>query len=175
MKTSSITISILKQADNTIKKALSKELKQQGHYLTGSLERSIQGNITTLNNGAALEGTMNNYGYIIDAGVTPDRIPYQEKSGAKNSKYISALTEYFKLRKGLSEKEAARAAFATAKVQKKEGMPTRDSYTYSKNNERKVFIERTAGVISSILDTIASTKMDDAFEKIFNQQQSEII
>ncbi len=165
---------ILEKVDKAIKKSLTKELKSQGHYLTGGLERSIQGEIKNISNGASLEGSMADYGFIVNTGTTPAKIPYQENSGAKSSKYISGLINYFKL-KGLSEKEAKQAAFATAKVQKKEGMPTRNSYSYAKNNERKLFIERTAISISNTVDTIVSEEMDHAVEKLFTKQQSEII
>lgn len=165
---------ILQKVDKVIKKSLAKELKSQSHYLTGGLERSIQGEIKNVPNGASLEGSMADYGFIVNAGTTPGKIPYKENSGAKSSKYISGLINYFKLR-GLSEKEASRAAFATAKVQKKEGMPTRNSYSYAKNNERKLFIERTAISISNTVDAIVSEEMDNAVEKIFNKQNSEII
>lgn len=167
-------IQILRKVDGFIKKNLAIELKQQGHYLTGALERSIQGTIQDITNGVWLQGDMVGYGFIIDAGTKPEKIPYRENSGAKSSKYISALINYFKL-KSFSEKEAKGIAFATAKVQKREGMPTRGSYAYSKNNERKIFIERTANAISYSVDNMVSTEMDSAFEKIFNKQQSEII
>lgn len=166
---------ILQKVDKTIKKSLAKELKSQGHYLTGGLERSIQGEINQLPNGAVLEGNMADYGFIVNAGTMPKKIPYQENSGAKSSKYISGLASYFRERKNLQEKQALQAAFATAKVQKKEGMPTRNSYSYAKNNERKLFIEITAISISNTVDTIVSEEMDNAVEKIFNKQKSEII
>lgn len=168
-------IKILAPVDTYIKKSIAIELKQQGHYLTGALERSIQGRIQDIPNGASVEGTMADYGFIVDAGTTPNKIPYQEGSGAKTSKYISALIEYFKLRKGLSEKEAKGAAFATAKVQKREGMPTINSYTYAKNNERKTFIERTNKVIEQKVDDMIITKVDQLFNTAFEKQHSEII
>lgn len=165
---------ILQKVDKQIKKSLSGELKAQGHYLTGGLERSIQGEIKDIADGASLEGTMASYGFILEHGTTPAKIPYQENSGAKSSKYISGLINYFKLR-GLSEKEAKQAAFATAKVQKREGMPTANSYQHAKNNERKLFIEKTAATISNTVDAIVSEEMDTTVEKIFNKQKSEII
>ncbi len=165
---------ILQKVDKYTKKSLGIELKQQGHYLTGGLESSIQGEINELPNGAVLEGSIADYGLIINTGATPSKIPYQENSGAKSSKYINGLINYFKLR-GLSEKEAKQAAFATAKVQKREGMPTANSYQYAKNNERKLFIEKTAISISPIINDIVSKEIDTAVEKIFNKQQSEII
>ena len=167
-------IQILQKVNIYIKKYLSIELKQQGHYLTGGLERSIQGEIKNIVNGSSLEGSMANYGFIVDAGTAPSKIPYSENSGATTSKYISGLTNYFKLR-GLSEKEAKRAAFATAKVQKKEGMPTRNSYSYAKNNERREFIEHTNKQIENKVDTMVFNSIDSEFEKVFNKQLSEII
>lgn len=166
---------ILLKVDSYIKKSLAVELKQQGHYLTGSLEHSIQGNLQDISNGASLEGTVADYGYILDAGTKPNKIPYQERSGAKTSKYISALIEYFKLRKGLNEKEARGAAFTTAKVHKREGMPTRNSYSYAQNNERKQFINRTNKAIEKKVDDRIITKVDQLFNTAFEKQHSEII
>jgi hypothetical protein len=77
--------------------------------------------------------------------------------------------------RGLGDKEAMRAAFATAKVQKREGMPTSGSYAYSNNNERKIFIERTEMEISQQIDTLISEGMDDMFETEFIKQKSETI
>ena len=48
---------------------------------------------------------------------------------------IKALTAWWK-REGLVEKEAKSAAFATAFKHQKEGMPTVNSYAFSKNNRR---------------------------------------
>lgn len=170
----SASTTILKKVDTIIKKAFRQELREQGHYLTGGLERSINGDVTEADNVAKLEGSAANYSGILDDGTTADRVPFNQGSGAGHSKYIDGLITYFKLR-GLGDKEAISAAFATAKVQKREGMPTKGSYAYSKNNERKIFIDRTEKQISAQVDTMISEGVDDMFEKAFSKQKSETI
>jgi len=170
----SAAIAILREADTVIKKAFGQELREQGHYLTGGLERSINGEISEVGNVAQLEGTAANYSVFLDAGVTPEKVPFKQGSGAGHSKYIDGLITYFKLR-GLSDKEAERAAFATAKVQKNEGMPTKGSYAYSKNNERKLFIERTENKVGTEVNSIVSDGLDEMFDAIFSKQKSETI
>jgi hypothetical protein len=111
------------------------ELIAQGHRLTGNLVNSFEQTITFVGGSIKAEVFVADYGLIIDGGVKPSRIPYNRGSGARTSKYIEALIEYWRKR-GLNELAAKRAAFATAAKQKQEGMPTRDSYRYSTNGRR---------------------------------------
>jgi len=113
------------------------ELKAQGHRLTGNLERSLQYEVEKKLNTITGKIYIAEYGVILDKGVKPSRIPYSKGSGAKTSEYIAGLTRFFELR-GLDFKEAKGAAFATAYKQKiaREGMPTRNSYTFSSNGRR---------------------------------------
>jgi len=114
------------------------ELEAQGHKLTGSLERSLQFTIQGDLNKLIGSVYMADYGIYVDKGVKASRIPYSKGSGAKTSKYIAGLTDFF-IKRGLDFKRARGAAFATAKKQKREGMPTRSSYAYSKNGRRLDF------------------------------------
>jgi hypothetical protein len=120
-----------------------KELQEQGHTLTGKLEKSLRVEISISLNSFVGKVYVSDYGIILDKGVKANKIPYRKGSGAKTSKYIEALTKYFQLR-GLDFKKAKGAAFATAHKQKieREGMPTRNSYRFASNGRRTGWIKR---------------------------------
>ena len=126
-----------------IKSLLIEELKQQGHRLTGALENSIQYQIKEDSTGITAVMLGLDYGLIVEFGVAADRIPYGGKSGSGGtSKYIQGLVRFFQLR-GLVAREALSAAFATAAVHKREGMPSRGSYALSSNSRRTGFVKNT--------------------------------
>jgi len=118
------------------------ELEKQGHKLTGRLINSLEAEVKVTENGITGYVMAEDYGLILNTGVPANKIPFNPGSGAKSSKYIDALVRYFRLR-GLSEKRAIRAAFATANKHKREGMPTKASYRFSQNGRRKGWIDYT--------------------------------
>lgn len=132
---------IIEIISDLIKQDISTKLKEQGHNNTGSLLNSISYKITQTADSIITDFYMNNYGNIVDSGVKANRIPYRRGSGAKKSKYIDGLINYFQS-KGLSDAESKRAAFATANVHKQEGMPTKASSRFSKTGERTGFITK---------------------------------
>lgn len=150
---------------------LKSELKDQGHYLTGNLESSIESVILDANN--AIKGLIEieEYGLIINAGVRRSRIPYNPGSGAKTSKYIDALINYFRLR-GLNQNNAKKAAFATANIHKREGMPTSRSSIYSKNGKRVGFIDDSILKIESFIEEIIERNLNNTlFSAFINKLQ----
>lgn len=108
---------------NKIKKELKdliiNEWMLAGHNLTGSFIDSLEveykdGNFNVYGN---------DYGLILNKGVSPSNIPYQRGSGASSSKYITGLKNYVKQRMGISdERKALSIAFAIAETHKKEGI-----------------------------------------------------
>ena len=165
---------ILTKAGKMIQERLRKELQTQGHTLTGKLERSIVSRVVVTGDATVVEGVALDYAGILDAGTSPGRIPYREGSGAKTSKYIDGLFNFFKLR-GLDDKEAKSAAFATAKVQKREGMSTVASHRFSKNGARQHFIELTEIALGRTIDDVVIPGLDELIEKKFNETKSETI
>lgn len=138
-----ITIT-LEKVMKRLQKALRKELEMQGHNMTGKLRDSVAYTIEGKDGKVIAEMTALNYGLILEVGVAANRIPFGGgRTGAKTSKYIEGLARFFQIRKGLNQKESLRAAFATARVHKREGMPSRGSYGYSRNGERKNWIKNT--------------------------------
>ncbi len=144
----------LNLAMGTLQSRLKRQLEQQGHVLTGKLRDSIAYKITI--EGGKFVATMEaeGYGIIIDTGITPNRIPFSGRTGrGGTSKYIQVLVRFFVLRKGLTEREALKPAFATAYTQKREGMPTRGSYGYSRNGQRLNWIKTTLSEFSQQLSS----------------------
>jgi len=153
---------------------LKQEFEKQGHLLTGEWEDSI---ISQEVGDGEVEIMAQAYGMVVDQGITPDRIPYggvstwntgagtsgsgfgfghTEGTGdyhAKFSLYIQALQKYWKLRKpGISDKAALRLAFATAEVQKVEGMSTEASKAFSATGERQHFMETLTTLFEDTVD-----------------------
>lgn len=158
--------STLDKVAKLLNKSLSIELKDQGHHLTGALERSIEQAYRVIEksketelNGYALE-----YAQDLETG--------QPSSGKLPS--VAELFKYFKLR-GLNEKEATRAAILTQRKQSKEGMPTKASKRFSKTGERKNFISRTWKSNQQKVDSLMDAGMDAIFNDEYNLQKSETI
>lgn len=149
-----------------LKAGAQKELEDQGHVLTGKLRDSIQVQAREVEN-EVIRGIMTGepYGLALNDGVPGENIPYTRGSGAKSSKYIDGLIRFFKLR-GKSDIEAKRAAFATANVHKKEGMPSRGSFRYSKNGRRKGFIDHAVADNYEDIDKMIETELGDWIEGI---------
>lgn len=131
-----------------------KELEQQGHVLTGRLRDSIDYEITPLDD--KVVGTLfgDDYGVVVEFGVDPERIPFSDPSGrGGTSKYIQGLVRFFQI-KGLDEREAIRAAFATARIHKREGMPTVASSRFSQTGKRIGFIKDSVDALFDKFITI---------------------
>lgn len=117
------------------------ELKKQGHVNTGKLLNSIDFKIQNILDNTVSTFFFEEYGFIVDNGVSADRIPYSGRTGfGGRSKYIEGLMKYFRS-KGFNNKKAKSLAFATANVHKREGMPTRGSYKYSSTGQRTGFVQ----------------------------------
>lgn len=146
---------ILQDASIIINDEIKKIFSEQGHTLTGAWEDSLSTSSYAPNE---LEGWAKSYGAIVNAGTEPGRIPFggegHEPSGVGigsgtgegenfhgTSQYIQGLFRFWKLRKpGISDKMALSLAFATAKVQKKEGMSTINSQRFSQWGDRQNFV-----------------------------------
>lgn len=166
---------VLQAADADLQKGIKEELRTQGHYLTGALAASIHGEITVKGEeSATLVGTSLFYAQILNAGTTAARIPFGTHTGATTSKYIEGLINFFTLR-GLDEAEAKRAAFATARVQKLQGMPTTGSYRFSDNNQRLNVLGIVEREMDTELDEVVLGGIENMVESVFKQTLSERI
>lgn len=122
-----------------IRAGLRRSLQRQGHVLTGHLSESIEFDVSA--DGQTVVGRMyfEDYGIYVETGVTADKIPFGGKGKGGTSKYIQGLITFWQER-GLSGREAIGAAFATAHVHAREGMPSRASYAFSQTGERTGFV-----------------------------------
>lgn len=136
---------------------LRSQLEQQGHRLSGKLSNSIEFEISA--SGDEVLGKMyaEDYSGVLEFGVKPARVPYSGNGGkGGTSLYIQGLISFWEQR-GLSGREAIGAAFATAKVHAREGMPSRGSFKYSSTGERTGFIRTT---IDTNMDKITQVIQD---------------
>ena len=155
-------------SDALIKRAIAlmrQKYKIQGHYMTGRLGNSIEGRKKYLG-GFDLEAQffVVDYGVYVQHGVKANRIPFSptKKTGRKTSLYIQGLMDYAakKLRIASPEKRLS-FAIATARKHKKEDMPTRASYRYSKNGKRTGFM--------TVAENEAQRIIRDVFIEMINQ------
>lgn len=123
---------VLKKLGEKVIEVLKKEFEQQGHSLNGALEESLEAK--PYDKGVEIWG--NHYGKYVDEGVTKAQIksPYAPAR-------IKGLTKYVLSRMGVGGAEGVAIAYAIATKHKEEGMPTTDSYTYSKTGRRTGFID----------------------------------
>lgn len=146
----------IRLAMEAVKAGLIKELRDQGHRLTGALENSIRYEVKREGNTITAVMVGNDYGLYVEFGVPASRIPYSGRSGrGGKSKYIQGLVRFFEL-KGLRGQEALSAAFATAAVHRKEGMPSRGSFAFSSNNRRTGFVRNTLDKYLPLITDIIS-------------------
>ncbi len=164
MKTKILLLKVKELLNN----ALAKELNDQGHYLTGALERSMGASaVIDKSNETELIGFALDYAQDLEDG--------KKGSDIGNMKtHIAELFKYFLLR-GLSQNEAVDAAVRTAKRHKKEGMPTEASKRFSKTGERKHFITRTWSENQQKVDSLMDFGMDSMFNEEFTKQKNETI
>ena len=152
--------STLLRFGGSISSEIKEELKQQGHVNTGKLSNSILFGVSENGNDMNLDISMLDYHVFVEHGVRAKKIPFGGRStGRKSSKYIEGLIAFFRT-KGRSEKEAKSAAFATAHVHKREGMPSRSSFQHSGNGRRLLFIDESTKA-SKEIELIGTTIQDN--------------
>ncbi|TWP31892.1 hypothetical protein ETU08_00085 [Apibacter muscae] len=158
---------IFAKAQKIINNSLIAELNNQGHYLTGALNRSITttSSIISKPNETSLNGYALKYAQDLETGKNATQL------GNINT-HTKNLITYF-LKRGLKKGEAVRAAIATAKRHQKEGVPTLASKRFSKTGERKGFITRAWKENEQKVDSVMDLGMDSIFNEEFNKQKSE--
>lgn len=153
---------IVEEVMELFKFNIQKELVAQGHKLTGGLASDID--IEISQDGDNIQGRLliRKYGIYIDRGIKADRIPYTRASRrGGTSKYIQGLIDFWQKR-GLQTREAKRAAFATAQAHKREGMPTRNSYRFSRNNRRTGFLQASTDAAFPAMIELLENKGEQA-------------
>ena len=138
------------------------EFVDQGHNNTGRGVNSIKVEFKESADLITFLGYGEGYLNVVNNGVSPNRVPYSEGSGASRSRFIDALVTWVKQRGIASNnKEALGIAFAIAKTAKKEGIPTKGSLRFSKTGER-------VGFIDIALDSVAN-ELDERIEEVIGR------
>lgn len=156
---------IYKEAKAFINTFIRKEMVDQGHHLTGAMEESLEATITAKPGETDMEGFAAHYTQYVNYGFP---------ASSANFGQVPYLIDYFKKR-GLSEKEATGAAFATVKVWMKEGMPTTASNRFSTTGKRTNMIEDAFEKNGQALDNFIGAGFDRLIEAEFQQEKSETI
>lgn len=143
------------KAAKITEKALVMILRQQGHRLTGKLEKSIEFSIEydRAKLSANITVFVESYGIPLSTGVPAARIPYTRGSGAGKSKLIQGLTEFARLRGlGQNDAENTRIAFAIVQAWKRDGgSPTKASKRFSKTGQRTGALEETVKTVEPLI------------------------
>lgn len=119
------------------------EIIQQGRDSSGRVIASIEGKIVSKEIGNIIGAILvADYGLIVDSGVDAKDVPFSGTGGGGRSKYIGALLKWAAIIKpSLSLQERKSFVFATAYTHKKEGIPSKGSYRFSKNGRRTGWIK----------------------------------
>lgn len=135
------------------------EIEQQGHVLTGKLLKSVRFDLQPNEYGYRGKIYWESYGSKLETGLKPFQVPSVFTRSRSPSEYLLGLIEFWQKR-GLSGRSATKAAIATQRKHKREGMPTRASYRYSKNGARTGMVKRTVkGVgLRIVLDFVRDTE-----------------
>lgn len=143
-----------------IKLELRKKLEIQGYGTLGNskLQQTMDYEIKAVSTLIVATMLMEDYYVFVEEKTEAANIPFGGRTGKKTSKYIQGLWRYWRLKRGLGVKEALRASFATARVHKREGRPSRNSFRYSKDGTRLAFIDSTLKAMeASIAESLSVT------------------
>lgn len=132
----------VEKLQQVLTEALTKEWEAQGHSMTGKMVQTIDYVVKEEVDRLTLSGMIYPYGNILAAGTKANRIPYSGRTGkGGTSKYIQALQNYVQMRMNITDhKQSLRVAFAIATEQKKHGMPTPGSYSYTQTGKRTEWV-----------------------------------
>lgn len=114
-------------------KAAKEELREQGHRLTGSLERSFEIKFMESADTIKAQILQLDYGIDLDTGIPANKINPNDPT------YLKGLTDFFRRRTNLTGSELKGRVRATALKASKIGHPTKPYYggkVYSKNGRR---------------------------------------
>lgn len=159
---------LARQIGKLLVDALRRQFILQGHRLTGKLNSSIESIVKLTATGANIQIVLESYGIIINNGVPRSRIPYTPGEGrGRTSKYIQGLEKFAQLRFGLSGKAALSAAFAIAKKQAQQGMPTKGSFRYSRTGKRTGAIEAALMDVDKEIERLTEKFLEEIIIETF--------
>ena len=144
-----------------IKSQIKDSLEQQGHTIgPGGVQDDIDIKVLQETDGFRLQVWMRHYAQYLERGVSAGNIPYSGRSGrGGTSQYIEGLRKFAE-RRGMENPLSA--AFAIAATHKKEGMPSKGSFTHSKTGQRTGFL--------GVMEKENGKKIEDMIFNIFGEQ-----
>lgn len=152
----------LKYLDKSLEQDLKVQLRLQGHYLTGELERSITSELDADGNGVTLDVEAADYINQLETGLSPDEIVFDEA-------YTSGILRYVQLRFKVFGKEAIAIANRIISKHAREGMPTLDSYKFSETGERTRVLEETYDSHEEEYDQIVEDSLGYELDELIDQ------
>lgn len=156
----------ISQLSDDLERDLAKELRDQGHYLTGALERSINSKTRSTGTGAALDVEALDYINDLNEGVPASQIQV-------DTAYVQELAAYAQKRFGVSGKAALRAGYNIARKHAIEGNPTKASYQFSNTGDRLHAIEdsyeKNEALYDQQIETGLSQELDDLIDNTFTE------
>lgn len=155
----------MKTAGTLLKDSTAKELKAQGHYLTGALAQSITPAVVKIPGGWHLVVTSMDYQKYLHYGVAAEKASFKQ---------FPFIVRYWQKR-GLELKEAKGAAAATIRKWMKEGMPTRASLVYSTTGTRLKFLDDAYRQSWANVNDKITKAIDLEIDKEFHKTKSETI
>jgi hypothetical protein len=170
----------IERLEQILNEALLNEWEAQGHSMNGKVVREIEYKVKQETDKLILSGFMYPYANIQAAGVKSAKIPFSGRTGrGGTSLYIAALQNYVKARMNVNdEKRSLSIAFAIAHTQKKEGMPTRGSYSFSSTGKRLDWVEeafkRNEDKISEAVSDMSYNLLVAKFDVLINKWQAEL-
>lgn len=168
-------IPIVTEVMEMLRGQLRAEANAQGHHLSGKLAESIVYEVSPDGSDVVARMYAEDYSSYLEFGVKAEKIPFSGKTGSGGtSLYIQGLISFWELR-GLSGREAVGAAFATAHVHAREGMPSRGSYKFSSTGERTGFvrtvIDRNKVDIGAIIEQRFGARLALNFAESFGEYE----
>jgi hypothetical protein len=159
------SVDILMKGRQILNDAIRKEARAQGHFLTGAFESSLTATVTKAGNETVIEGEALYYQKYLEDG-------FLAKSASM--KQFPFLVKYWQLR-GLTVKDAKRAAAATIRKWMKEGMPTAASHSHSSTGSRQDQIKTAFQKSEKKIDSAIIGGFDRGHSTKFNKTKSETI
>jgi|GEM_PF-1613614 len=150
----------LGQMGEFIRSITAEEFSQQGHSLTGKSLKSIKYKVSKQSKTWTIEISHAGHMSYLNTGVPADRVAYTRNSGAGKSAFIAALIKWVKLRgiaKGFTKSKSI--AFAIANTMKKEGIPTKGSFEFTKNGRRTGWLDQPINK--------QETKIEEKLEEVY--------
>ena len=139
-------------------------LKAQGHVNRGNLSDSIQYTVEVSGDVGVGKMELADYGIYVNVGVSASRVNYP----------IHVMIDWWQDR-GLSEREATSAAWATRAVHRREGIPTRASARFSETGERLGFVEaaveQSLEEIGALIEQQYGSVIELNFSEFFNRDK----